>query len=1045
MFKEFNVEFQDAEMIGGADNLLENTKVTKVVMSGDNKMSSLDSAFKNCSELDNIQGGLDLNGVSNIDNILGGNSLIKSIYLKNINNENISANNSFPNVEEINISGELYNKKAIQNVIASKEWTFDNITYSGTVGDNIVAKEANATDDNQITIKDTLEQKAKGLEIVGKTYENLADGKGEYELTDAYSVTWTKSNNVFENMPSMIEIPEIWGNTVQGHTNVVTEKMIYDSITNSSATTTVTMKSDGSINVANWVDLNSWMPTEEDMEKYSIKLKPNTTYSTCAWRKENGARSGVLSRVESDGFKSNHNGSYKFTTDNTGRVFLCPYGYVYDFVVRVYEGDIPNIENLYNYDLSYIQSVGDLYVDENGEAILDEEGNEQYKLEIDCSNDLICDFTKYEYSPKRLWNGKLENHIVKSANVLKNEVQFQMDGNAQGVSILGVKANVLGVYTIRFKYNSSDYRPFIRMNSMKKGAFVEQPTTTIKTDEEGYCYAEFSLSKEFDELRFTLGINTCKDASFTHSFSDVVIYLGTGLKIVPQSNKTTILMPCKLMKVSDGRDRLFWDVSKNKFIVEKNVRKLVLDGTNTFIRERGQNGYVLYTIDTYQSSKPNGSKFINDTFPYGTDFGDTTSEWMMAMWNSKLYLSISEAKGDVNTWFKNNPTVIYYHSTIPETIETKILEKPSLETYQPKTYISTNTEIQPNQMTINNKKILINLKELSNNTGYTIQFKCNEKSDNPIKFNLCGTEKEVNMPIGVNHVSITTSNNLTNNQLELSGAGNIVSEVMVVEGEMNQYPTYFDGVQSVGELQDDGSYKIDIKTNNGGFKNLFDINNFIVNSNNRGDLTISDNTITSNFRDWFSIVETNVELQSGKEYLISFDCEFLNINTANAPLIMLGNKGQDINVGSISDFEVVIRHKPNSNENLKKSFSIVYTPTSNKTIYLGLSLGVRVSGTLKLSNMQIVEYSENLDTNIPLKESNISVMFEQPLTKEDKLYWNKSNGRYEIDRNGSIEIPTVEGDVIDLPRLYQREDTNLVIETGDIKPSQIKVEYLDID
>ena len=92
MFKEFNVEFQDVEMIGGADNLLENTKVTKVVMSGDNKMSSLNSTFKNCSELDNIQGGLDLNGVSDIDNILEGNSLIKSIKLENINNENIEEN-----------------------------------------------------------------------------------------------------------------------------------------------------------------------------------------------------------------------------------------------------------------------------------------------------------------------------------------------------------------------------------------------------------------------------------------------------------------------------------------------------------------------------------------------------------------------------------------------------------------------------------------------------------------------------------------------------------------------------------------------------------------------------------------------------------------------------------------------------------------------------------------------------------------------------------------------------------------------------------------
>ena len=109
MFKEFNVGFQNVEMIGGADNLLENTKVTKVVMSGDNKMSSLDSTFKNCSELDNIQGGLDLNGVNDIDNILEGNSLIKSIDLKNINNENISANNSFSSIEEINIGGELYN------------------------------------------------------------------------------------------------------------------------------------------------------------------------------------------------------------------------------------------------------------------------------------------------------------------------------------------------------------------------------------------------------------------------------------------------------------------------------------------------------------------------------------------------------------------------------------------------------------------------------------------------------------------------------------------------------------------------------------------------------------------------------------------------------------------------------------------------------------------------------------------------------------------------------------------------------------------------
>ena len=195
-------------------------------------------------------------------------------------------------------------------------------------------------------------------------------------------------------------------------------------------------------------------------------------------------------------------------------------------------------------------------------------------------------------------------------------------------------------------------------------------------------------------------------------------------------------------------------------------------------------------------------------------------------------------------------------------------------------------------MTITNKRNLIDLRKIKSNTDYTLQLKCNEKGDKPIKINLCGEEKDVDMPIGVNHINITTSNELKNNKLELSGEGNVVSEIMVTEGEMNQYPSFFDDVQSVGELQDNGTYKIDIKTN---------------------------------------------------------------------------------------------------------------------------------------------------------EKFNVSIQTSSPLTKGDKLYWNKSNKRYEIDRSGVIEVPTVSGDVIDLPRLYQREDTYIDIATGNIKPSKIKIEYLDID
>ena len=39
----------------------------------------------------------------------------------------------------------------------------------------------------------------------------------------------------------------------------------------------------------------------------------------------------------------------------------------------------------------------------------------------------------------------------------------------------------------------------------------------------------------------------------------------------------------------------------------------------------------------------------------------------------------------------------------------------------------------------------------------------------------------------------------------------------------------------------------------------------------------------------------------------------------------------------------------------------------------------------------------------------------------------------------------VEGDIIDLPRLYQKDNTILSVETGNIKPSEVEVEYIDIN
>ena len=63
----------------------------------------------------------------------------------------------------------------------------------------------------------------------------------------------------------------------------------------------------------------------------------------------------------------------------------------------------------------------------------------------------------------------------------------------------------------------------------------------------------------------------------------------------------------------------------------------------------------------------------------------------------------------------------------------------------------------------------------------------------------------------------------------------------------------------------------------------------------------------------------------------------------------------------------------------------------------------------------------------------------------DRLYWSEDNKRYEVNRNGIIEIPTVEGDVIDLPRLYQKAETNISVDAGNIKPSNVAIKYKDLN
>ena len=150
----------------------------------------------------------------------------------------------------------------------------------------------------------------------------------------------------------------------------------------------------------------------------------------------------------------------------------------------------------------------------------------------------------------------------------------------------------------------------------------------------------------------------------------------------------------------------------------------------------------------------------------------------------------------------------------------KMNKKITFDTYLPNTSVKvTNLPIQPYKLLLEDDTVRYK-STIEPSTLYTVQFNCIAKSTTNLTLDLGGTRLTVDPIIGVNHVQITTPSELTSDKLFLIGTGIVIKEVIVNKGDMNQYPNYFDGEQSVGELQEDGNYIIRISTDN--YTNLWE-------------------------------------------------------------------------------------------------------------------------------------------------------------------------------------------------------------------------------
>ena len=195
-------------------------------------------------------------------------------------------------------------------------------------------------------------------------------------------------------------------------------------------------------------------------------------------------------------------------------------------------------------NLEDIQSVGELYVDEDGDPILDDLGREQYKIEIE------------SYNYKRLYTNEEIVELYNNMGYSNVKAEYTQDGLFK-LTNNGGWFNPNKVFKGKPNTEYTFYTPGIT------SIYTHGLTLVKKYSNDFYVYRTDSTGEFGHLIQGDIGI----------AF-DFKIYEGNISNIeniTEKSHKTTILLPCQLQKVGDVYDRLYWDSEKRKYVVEKNI------------------------------------------------------------------------------------------------------------------------------------------------------------------------------------------------------------------------------------------------------------------------------------------------------------------------------------------------------------------------------------------------------------------------------------------------------------------------------------------
>ena len=340
-------------------------------------------------------------------------------------------------------------------------------------------------------------------------------------------------------------------------------------------------------------------------------------------------------------------------------------------------------------NLEDIQSVGELYVDEEGQPILDDLGREQYKIEIESCNNLL--------NLDNLINNKNSNFIV------ENEY-LKLTGTSAGFSSNHAYITLKMYKDITYSFKAI----WNNVNNWNHFAIYDDNNQRV-----AYLNSGSPLYKTFSPTQTQMyKIMLGGAVGDLIPISSVQVYEGSNNIDIGenQSNKTTILLPCQLQKVGDVYDRLYWDSEKRKYVVEKNISKKTLVETCNWFNQTETDEFITKYVLTSFYSNAESYDVICTTLPTITTYNATQKG--ICGRNAVFYVSLPKSEltsfdsNGFNAWLTENPSYFYYKFKIPQLIETNITEKIQLPCYSEKTHIFVNSTVDATM------KVLVPYKEI---------------------------------------------------------------------------------------------------------------------------------------------------------------------------------------------------------------------------------------------------------------------------------------------------------------------------------------------